>query len=140
MKLIIKKTNLALTQEVENYIEEKIGSLEKFSKIFESKIYFNHFLGKGKPRVEAWVEVEKTTRHHQKGPFFRTECQMRFPGKSLRAEAISEDLKTAITEVKDELQQEMKKYKLRKIDLERRGARSIKKKFHIISDARFRRK
>ncbi len=66
---------------------------------------------KGKPRVEVWVEIGRTTRHHQKGDIFRAEAQMRFPGKSIRAESERDDLKLAITEVKDELQRELKKYK-----------------------------
>jgi ribosomal subunit interface protein len=95
MKIIIKTTNLKLNQALKNFIEEKVNSLEKFSK----------------SKVEAWVEIGKTTLHHQKGPFFRAECQMRFPGKSLRATALSKDLRPAITEVKDELQRQLKQYK-----------------------------
>ena len=110
MKIIIKTTNLKLNQALKNFIEEKVNSLEKFSKIFQQK-YFNSFFGKGKPRIEAWVEIGKTTLHHQKGPFFRAECQMRFPGRSLRATALSKDLRPAITEVKDELQRQLKQYK-----------------------------
>jgi len=71
--------------------------------------------GKGKPRVEAWVEIGKESRHHQKGPYFLAECQMRFPKKSLRSVAESEDLRQAITEVKDELQRELKQYKTKLI-------------------------
>ncbi len=114
MKITIRTKNLKLNQEVEDYINEKINSLEKFSKVFKEE-YFNHFFTKGKPRVEAWVEIEKTTLHHKKGPFFRAECQLRFPGKSIRAEAISEDLRLAINEIKDKLQREFKEYKEKRI-------------------------
>ena len=114
MKIIIKTKNLKLSQALKNFIEEKINSLEKFSKIFQNN-YYGDFLGKGKPRVEAWVEIGKESRHHQKGPYFLAECQMRFPKKSLRSVAESEDLKQAITEVKDELQRELKQYKTKLI-------------------------
>ena len=114
MKIIIKTKNLKLSQVLKNFIEEKINSLEKFSKIFQNN-YYGDFLGKGKPRVEAWVEIGKESRHHQKGPYFLAECQMRFPKKSLRSVAESEDLKQAITEVKDELQRELKQYKTKLI-------------------------
>jgi len=111
VKIIIKATNLELNQELRDYIEEKIGGLEKFAKVFQNENYYNGFFAKGKPRVEVWVEIEKTTRHHQKGDIFRAEAQMRFPGKSLRAESKRDDLKLAITEIKDELQRELKQYK-----------------------------
>ncbi len=110
MKIIIKTTNLKLNQALKNFIEEKINSLEKFSNIFQ-KEYFDNFFGKEKPRVEAWVEIGRTTLHHKKGPVFWAECQMRFPKKSLRSVAESEDLRQAINEVKDELQRELKEYK-----------------------------
>lgn len=111
MKITIKATNIELTQELRDYIEEKISSLEKFAKIFQGKEYYDGFFRKGKPRVEVWVEIGRTTKHHQKGDIFRTEVQMHLPGKSIRAEAEREDLKLAITEVKDKLQRELKKYK-----------------------------
>ena len=111
VKIVIKATNLELNQDLRDYIEEKIGGLEKFAKVFQNENYYNGFFAKGKPRVEVWVEIEKTTRHHQKGDIFRAEAQMRFPGKSLRAESKRDDLKLAITEIKDELQRELKQYK-----------------------------
>ncbi len=114
MKIIIKTTNLKLTSDLEGYIRKKINSLEKFVKILHSENYFNDFLGKGKPKVEAWVEVGKISQHHEKGPIFVAECQIRLPKKSLRSVAKNEDLKQAITEVKDELQRELKQYKNKK--------------------------
>ncbi len=112
MKIIIRTKKIELNQELKDYINEKINSLEKFLKILQDKEkYFDKFFGKGKPRVEAWVEVEKTTLHHKKGPVFRAECQLRLPGQSIRAEAVSEDLRLAINEVKDKLQREFKQYK-----------------------------
>lgn len=93
-------------------MEEKIGGLERVSKVFQSEKYYDGFFGKGKPRVEVWAEIEKTTRHHRKGPFFRAECQIGLPGKkSIRAEAENEDLKLAVVEIKDKLQRQLKRYK-----------------------------
>ena len=114
MKIVIKTTNLKLTPALEEYIREKINSLEKFVKILYSENYFNHFFGKGKPKVEAWVEVGKISQHHQKGPIFVAECQIRLPKKSFRSVAKKEDLRQAITEVKHELQRELKQYKNKK--------------------------
>lgn len=108
MKINIKTTNLKLTPSIKNYIEEKIGS---FDKIIPQLKNDDFSAKKGKPTVEAWVEIGKTTSHHHKGEVFRAECQIRLPGRSLRAESTREELHLAIDEVKDELQGEIKKYR-----------------------------
>lgn len=136
MKIIIKTKNLRLTPTLKELIEEKIGSLEKFLEIFQEEKYYNHFLGKGKPRVEAWVEIKKITLHHQKGLFFRTECQMRLPGRSIRSESVSENLSLAITEVKDKLQRELKEYKEKIADLTKRRTRVSKKELKLAKEVR----
>ncbi|KPJ71608.1 hypothetical protein AMJ50_01190 [Parcubacteria bacterium DG_74_3] len=140
MKIIIKTKNIKLTPALNKFIREKIDSLERFIKIFYSEEYFNHFFGRGKPRIEAWVEVGKTTLHHRKGPFFWAECQLKFPKKNLRSTAKAKDLKLAITEVKDELQRELKEYKEKAITLIKRRARIARKELKISSQARFYRK
>jgi len=141
VKIVIKTKNLKLTQELKEFIEEKINSLEKFSKIFQDKEkYFSGYFGKGKPRVEAWIEVARTSLDQRKGPIFYAECQMRFSGKNLRSTAYSEDLRTVINEIKDELQQQLKKYKKKAIVQAKRGARVFKKELKISPQARFWRK
>ena len=140
MKIVIKSTNFKLTPVLKNFVEEKINPLEKFAKILYSEKYYGHFFGKGKPRVEAWIEIGKETLHHKKGPFFWAECQMRFPGKSIRVTGRAEDLKVAITEVKDELQRELKEYKEKIMAKEKRGTRIFKKGLKLSPRARFYRK
>ena len=140
MKIVIKTKNIKLSPAFKKIIEEKINSLEKFSKIFYSEEYFNHFFEKEKPKVEAWVEIGKTTLHHQKGPFFWAKCQMRFPKKNLRSAAQANDLKLAITEVKDELQRELKQYKEKLMAQTKRRARVLKKELKLSPQARFWRK
>lgn len=114
-KLIIKKTNIKLDAAIYDYIEEKIGSLEKF------------LLGIDYDLAEARVEVGKSTRHHRKGEIFRVEMNLSLPGKLLRAEAEKKDIYTAITTVKDEMQQLIKKYKSEPMAKYKRGARILKK-------------
>jgi len=140
MKIIIKTTNLKLNKELSQYIEEKLNPLEKFSKILYNEKYYDHFFSKGKPRVEAWVEIGKETKHHKKGPFFWAECQMRFPKRTLRSIAESDNIKQAITEVKDELQRELKQYKEKLISKTKRRARVLKKELKLSPLARFYRK
>ena len=139
MKIILQTKNLKLNRALLQYIREKINSLEKFAKIF-SKDYYNQFFGKGKPRAEAWIEIGKTTLHHKKGPVFLAECQMRLPGKSVRATAEGNDLKMAITEIKDELQRELKQYKEKLTAQTKRRQRELKKELKLSPRARFYRK
>ena len=140
MKIIIKTKNIKLNQALEDFIEEKINDLEKFAKIFQAEKYFDSFYGKGKPKVEAWVEIGKTTLHHKKSPVFWAECQMRFPKRSLRSTSQSKDLRMAIVEVKDELQRELKQYKEKLTAQTKRRARVLKKELKISPLARFYRK
>lgn len=100
MKMHIKATNFKLTPTIEDLIAEKIGTLEKFIPQLEAKGV-----------LECFVEVGKTTRHHQSGNIFRAEADIRLPGKIIRAESERKTLIMAINEVKDELQQQIKTYK-----------------------------
>lgn len=118
MKIFIKATKINLDEKLKRFIEKEISSLERFAKgIFGSKI-------------KTWVEVAKETAH-QKGPFFYAECQMRFPGKLLRAEALKKNLKSAIIEVRKELEREIKEYKEKMMAKVKRGARKLKREFKI---------
>lgn len=120
MKIIIKATGFELEEAARQKVEEEIASLEKFLPLLKES------------DIEAFVEVEKTTRHHQTGPFFRAECQINLPGKSLRAEAIRDSLDLALIEAKDEMQRQVKKYKNKRADIVRRSFRKaievVKKK------------
>ncbi|MBI2451083.1 MAG: ribosome-associated translation inhibitor RaiA [Parcubacteria group bacterium] len=112
MKITIKTTNVVLNQALEDYIEKKIAVLDKYV----PKVGY----------IEAWVEIGKPSKHHKKGDVFYAEADIRLPGKILRSEAKSWDLKLAIDAVKDELQIELKKYKEVKIAKERGGGRKAK--------------
>ena len=139
MKIVIKTKNIELNQALRDWIYKKLEPLEKFEKIFRED-YYNHFFGKGKPRVEMWLEIGKTTKHHRKGPFFFAEAQMRFPKKSIRSEAFSKNLRAAITEVKDELQREIKQYKGKREAEYKRGARKFKQETKVAEEAKIKRK
>ena len=117
MRITIKAKNLELTEELQNFIEEKIGSLKKFVKILKEE------RGEGKTLAEAFVEVEKETRHHKKGKIFKAEAQISLPGKILMAQARGEDLPGIVVKLKDALQQEIKKYRLKNKELNIRKQR-----------------
>jgi len=96
MKISILGTNMDLTPALKDYVEEKIGGLDKF---------YDGIL-------EARVDVGITTKHHQKGEIYRAEVNLEVPQKHvLRAESVKEDLYVAINEVKKDLQRQIKKFK-----------------------------
>jgi ribosomal subunit interface protein len=135
MKIIIKTKNIRLTKALEDFVEIKINQLERFSKVFQPEKLSGNL--RGKARAEAEVEIGKSTLHHRKGFFFRAECQILLPGKKLRAEANSSDLRLAITQVKDELQLQLKQYKDKISAKTKRDQRKRKKSLHLASGARF---
>ena len=137
MKIIIKATNIKLTRSLRDFIEEKIGGLEKFLEDILTKI--DVFDGK-KPRAECFIEIGKPSRHHRKGNVFYAEAQIPLPGKGVRSEAEREDLREAICEVKDELQRLLKKYKARQAAQQERQLRKTKKDIKLSKQARFYRK
>ncbi|OGZ71730.1 MAG: ribosomal subunit interface protein [Candidatus Staskawiczbacteria bacterium RIFCSPLOWO2_01_FULL_33_9] len=114
MNIIIKTKNLELTASLQEFIEEKIGGLKKFTKILQKDSSEGFF-----------VEIGRETNHHRKGDIFRAEARVHLPQKTLVAVSEKDDLKRAIVEVKDELQQEIKKYKLKKTELLIRKQRKI---------------
>lgn len=100
MKIDIKATNLELTPAIRAYIEEKIGSLERFLKRFETK-----------SEIEVFIEIARTTKHHRHGNVLYAEAVIPLGKKILRAEHSDWDIRVAIDKIKDKLQQEIKKYK-----------------------------
>ena len=56
---------------------------DSVTKVYTKGIINKAWINKGM----LWVEIGKTTQHHQKGKVFRAECQMRLPGKSIRSTA-----------------------------------------------------
>ena len=95
MLIKIKATKMELTPAIENYIQEKIGGLEK---------YFDNIIG-------AEVEVGLTSGHHNKGDIFHAEVNLEVPKKILRAEVELDDLYKAIAAAKDVMKNEIVKYK-----------------------------
>jgi ribosomal subunit interface protein len=121
MKIHLQAKNIKITPPIREFVYEKIDPLEKFIDVFNG--HFESPTGKERPPVNAWVEIGRQTLHHRKGPVFRAECQIELPKNSIRAEAVSDDLRSAIVEIKDELQRELKKLKEKTITKRRRPER-----------------
>ncbi len=94
----IKASGVELTPAISAYVERKLEHLDKF------------LVSVGEPK-QAFVEVEKTTRHHKNGDIFRCEVMVKLPGKTLRAESNDTDLYAAIDAVRDALERQVIQYK-----------------------------
>lgn len=124
MKIDIKSTHLELTPAITDYIEEKIGSLDKFSQAFSKNDVQS---GYGHEAVEARVEIARTTTHHKHGPVFKAEVNLKVGGKMLRAAKEDWDIRVAIDAVREELKIELQKEKGINESKFKRGARIIKR-------------
>ena len=111
MKIIIKTTNIKLSPSINQYVEEKIGGLEKFLKNFAPEL------------VEARVEIGKTTRGQRQGDIFRAEINLTVPGKVLRAEEENSNLYAAIDLMHDEIKRQIVSFKEKGIEKNGRQAR-----------------
>lgn len=110
MTINIQGTNFDLTGPIKEKLTQKVTAA----------------LGKFRSQVtHVDLEVEKTTRHHQKGELFRAEANVEVPGRLIRSEATHEDLYAAIEELKDKLERELRKTKGKKEARQRReGAKA----------------
>ncbi len=112
MNINIKATNIELTSAIKNYVEKKIGGLEKFVDA----------------NTQAFVEIGKTTKHHRTGNVYRAEVQMQIPGRdSVRVEVNNNDLYAAIDIARVETKEKLVQTKEKRKSLIRQGAKFIKK-------------
>lgn len=114
MQVIIKTRNVELTDSLEGLINKRMAGLKRLVKNFQES-------------SELLVEVEKETKHHRKGDIFGAEAMINLPGTKLVTRAHGENLSKVITEVKNELEREIRKYKTKIIELPRRKYRKVKK-------------
>ena len=119
MKIIIKTKNLEQSGALNSFIEEKFFSLKKFISVLKEPEEM-------KTLAEVFVELEKETKHHRKGEVFTVKAQVILPGKSVVSQASAEDLFKAVIKAKDELKREIEKYKVKKVDINRREQRKAK--------------
>lgn len=111
MRVLIKSTDFTLTAAIEDYIQKKIGGLEKYLKRLDS------------PAVEVRVEVGRTTGHHRKGNIFRAEANLKLTGHLLRAVEESDDVYAALDLVHEELKRQIISFKEKTITERRRPSR-----------------
>lgn len=111
MQISIKGTNLDLTPAVKEYVDEKVGNLEKYLE----------------GAIDARVELERD-KHHKTGNVFRAEVMISVGGKTMRADHSSGDIYASIDMVIPKLKEQIGKFKDKRETLQKRGARSAKRK------------
>jgi len=98
MQITIKATGVELTPALNTYVQVKFGKLERFLKELA-------------PSELIKIEIGEPSRHHRKGDVFYAEANLSLNKKLLRAEAYNKDLKSAINEVYEDLESQIKKLK-----------------------------
>ncbi|MBX9906605.1 ribosome-associated translation inhibitor RaiA [Patescibacteria group bacterium] len=111
----VKTKNFEAPVALTDFLEKRMATLEKL-------------LPKGD--VVCDVELEKTTEHHA-GNIYRTEINIAFASKVLRAEAAEETMEAAIDSARNYMKRELEKSRSRSESLFRRGARKAKELFRF---------
>ena len=119
MNINIKATKTEMTDAIHDYVMSKLDRLEKFAKGGD---------------VNGYVEIGKTTNHHNKGDVYKAEFDLTFNGENFFAQAETEDIFSAIDGAKEELMRKITHTKDRKQTLFKRGAKSVKKMLKGISN------
>ncbi len=110
MNIQIKTTGFPSSTAVTEYIEKKVGTLERF--LEQDTI--------------VHVEVAKTSDHHKHGDIFRAEIRAYSHHKDLYVSEEASDLYAAIDEVRDEAQRKLAETKEKDISFVRRSGAKVK--------------
>ena len=113
MNTSIKATHIKLTEEIQSYVEKKMGSVEE--KFTESE-----------DTVACTIELAKT-RDQKHGPVYYAEANMQVNGTLFRATAEEESTEAAIDKVKDELQRELRDARTKHKDRMKKGGAKAKR-------------
>lgn len=112
MNINIKTTNITLTDAIADYTSKRFEAIEKFLQ--------------NDPAAQVDIELGRTTTHHKNGDIFRAEIHITGKDKNLYASAEEEDLYRAIDMVRDEMLNEIRSLKAKKISVIRRGGARMK--------------
>lgn len=111
MNIIIKSTNVELSQALREYAEKRLSFVSQFA---------------GETGM-ASVELEKTTNHHRSGDIFRAEVNVQTAtGAQHRAVSEKSDLYEAIDDIRNEIKRELVASKGKERRLWKRGALAVK--------------
>lgn len=104
MQITITGRKIDLTPAIEEYINKKINGLDKF---------YNQI-------IRAHVVVGVESKHHLKGQIFLAECKLEIPGNDIFISKTKEDLYAAVDELREQLERELKKHKVKEREKNKR--------------------
>lgn len=110
MQIKITGKGIDLTESIQEYVEKKIGALDKFY----DKI------------IRAQVIVGVENHHHLKGQIFICECKLEVPGNDLFASKNEKNLYKAVDQVRDFLEGELKKHKILRREKDKKDKRQVR--------------
>ena len=122
MIIIIRTKNFNLDEDIREYINKKFIGLEKLIESCRADCE----RGRMKPSCELFIEVEKETKHHRKGRIFKAEAKFQLPHIVITAETEADGVAEAVDELKEEFFNEVKKYKSKVVDKNRKEQRKFK--------------
>ncbi len=104
MKIIISGKNIKVTEPIKEYVEEKVGRIKK---------YFEHIM-----EVDVTISVEQTK---TEGEIQKVDALLFANGTKIKVEAENKDLYAAIDEISDMLERQVRKYKEKLKDHNKKG-------------------
>lgn len=113
IKKTLKATGFEFTPAISDYLEKIIVSLDKLVPEHDESALVD-------------IEVGKTTNHHKSGDIFRAEVNFRSALGHFRGEAEAGDVYSAIDIVRDEIVEQVRSKKDRKMSLVRKGGALVK--------------
>jgi len=106
MQHIISTKDLKLSKNENEYLEKKLNSLDRIVQTFGDSVRMN-------------VNLERETRHHEKGEIYLAEIILYLPQKKLVVKCEADTISNAIDEAKHTLHLQIKEFKERQVDKNR---------------------
>jgi len=112
MNIRVKATNVTLSESLSDYVEKCLSKVAKA-------------VG-GDPTIQCDIELARTTAHHQKGDIFKAEIHLVGNGLDAYASVEREDLNLAVSDVRDEIINELRIGKSKRASYLRRSGARVK--------------
>ena len=113
MRVTIKTTGINLTPDLSDYLNKRLTALEKLTAHHSEAVMVD-------------VEIGRTTKHHHTGDIYKAEINVHVGHKSFRAVKETGDLFTSIDAAKDQMLEELRSNKKKRLSLVRHGSQRVK--------------
>ena len=113
MKYNLKATNITVTDEVREYLDKRLASLEKLFPFDD-------------PSVMVDIELGRSTKHHQSGDIFFAEITIHHGKETFRSVSNRSDIQSAIDNMRDDIAGELSAKRGKELSLSRRGGQIAK--------------